>query len=185
MKANFNDFKEQFRKFNIYQKIALAVLVISIPLCIGLGVSAVSSNSVDKNTESAVSSMVTSSESASSQVASSQIASSSQAQSKAPVKIRLVSTSVEEDLEVQILDEEGNLVTGTAFKLTVKGNGNGYSKIWTVDDGFLKLTKLASGEYSVSIAEVDGYIVPEEPVKVKIAKKVEYKEIDVSDKVVD
>ena len=44
MKFNFENIKNTFNQFNIYQKIAGVVLAVAIPASIGLGVSSVSAN---------------------------------------------------------------------------------------------------------------------------------------------
>ena len=180
MKFNFEEIKTTFQNFNIYQKIAGVVLAVSIPLCIGLGVSAVAT-STDVDAGSSLSQLI------SSVVQSSSVAESSSAvsSSRGAVKISLKPSSVEEDLEVQVIDEYGRMIVGPEFELVVKGVKNGYNKTWKVNDGFLRLTKLPSGDYTVEIKEKEGYTIPEEPVKITVAKKVAYKEVDVSDKVVD
>ena len=182
MKFNFENIKTTFQNFNIYQKIAGVVLAVAIPACIGLGVTAVTASTTVSQDSSSISQLVSSIVQSSSMVASSSIAQSS---SMAPVKVTLKPSSVEEDLEVQVVDESGQMITGPEFELVVKGVKNGYNKTWKVNDGFLRLTKLPSGDYTVSIKEKEGYIIPTEPVKIKVEKKVEYKEVDVSDKVVD
>ena len=178
MKLAFNNLKNSFDNFNIYQKIASLVLLISVPVCIALGVSAISKSNIS-DSSSLISSIIAPS---SKPRSSSQASSSSQ---EGPVKVTLKPSSVEEDLEVQIVDENGELIVGPEFKLTIKGKSNGYNKTWTVNDGFLKLTKLASGQYLVSIEPMDGYIMPEEAIECKVEKKVAYEKVDVSDIVKD
>ncbi len=182
MKEIFANLLKEFQKFNTYQKVAAAVLALSIPLCLGMGISSVSSGSSSEDSGSL-------SLPSSSIVESSTPRSSSQetsSASKRNKKIHLIPASVEEDLEVQIVDENDEIVLNEKFVLHVKCAANGYSKYWTVDgDGFLRLPTIPSGVYTVSIEEIDGYDVPSEPVTVKVEKKVDYEKIDVSDKVVD
>ena len=181
MKFNFENIKTTFQNFNIYQKIAGVVLAVSIPVCIGLGMAAVTTGTTVEESSS-LSQLVSSVVHSSSVVQSSSQQSSS---SKPSVKIFLLPSSVEEDLEVKVVGENGQMIEGPEFELVVKGVKNGYNKTWKVNDGFLRLTKLPSGDYTVSIKEKDGYIIPDQDVKITVAKKVEYKEVDVSDKVVD
>ena len=182
MKFDIQKIKSTFQSFNTYQKIAGVVLALAIPLSIGLGISAIGANSgTDGGSFSQMVSSITSVVKPSSVISSSSLASSS----KKAVKVSLKPSSVEEDLEVQVVGENGQMIVGPEFKLIVKGTKNGYNKTWKVNDGFLRLTKLPSGDYTVAIEELDGYIIPEEPVKITVAKKVAYKEVDVSDKVVD
>ena len=181
MKFNFENIKTTFQNFNIYQKIAGVVLAVSIPVCIGLGMAAVTTGTTVEESSS-LSQLVSSVVHSSSVVQSSSQQSSS---SKPSVKIFLLPSSVEEDLEVKVVGENGQMIEGPEFELVVNGVKNGYNKTWKVNDGFLRLTKLPSGDYTVSIKEKDGYIIPDQDVKITVAKKVEYKEVDVSDKVVD
>ena len=181
MKKNITEFKKVFSEFNIYQKTAAVVLALSVVLCVSLGVNAMTkfartsgeSESVESSHPSSISTPSSSSEESTTSVI------------KDAIKVSLKPSSVEEDLEVKVVNEKGEMIVGPVFRLTVKGVKNGYSKTWEVNDGFLKLTKLPSGDYTVSIEPVDGYIVPSEPTKCKVEKKVEYKKIDVSDKLVD
>lgn len=177
MKSAFETFKSDFKKFNIYQKIAMVVLLLAIPLCLGMGVSAVSGG--DDDTTPPVVRPSPSPE------ATAEPTASPSPTPRADVEIFLVPASVEEDLEVQIMDKNDELVKGPEFFLTVQGVKNGYKKVWTVNDGFLKLTKLSSGDYTVTIDEKDGFIIKDRTVEITVAKKIDYEKIDVSDKVVD
>ena len=117
MKFNFENIKNTFNQFNIYQKIAGVVLAVAIPASIGLGVSSVSANAnIDQS--SSISQFLSSIPVISSMVESSSEQRSSSAVSK---KITLLPSSVEEDLEVQIVDEYGRMITGPEFELVVKG----------------------------------------------------------------
>ncbi|MBR4035340.1 MAG: hypothetical protein IKJ05_01250, partial [Oscillospiraceae bacterium] len=169
-----------FTGFNIYLKVAAVVLALAVPVSIGLGISAMTATS-ETGASGSISTLVSSIVS----TAPSSSAASSSSISKEAVKVTLKPSSVEEDLEVQVVGPDGNMIVGPEFKLIVKGAKNGYNKTWKVNDGFLRLTKLPSGDYTVSIEDLDGYIMPDEAVKITVAKKVAYKEVDVSDKVVD
>ena len=181
MKFNFENIKNTFAGFNIYQKAAAVVLTLAVPLFIGMGGATISTGGGADSGESSslpVSSIV-------SQAPSSSSVASSSSVSKEAVAVTLLPSSVEEDLEVQVVGPDGNMIVGPEFKLVVKGTKNGYNKTWKVNDGFLRLTKLPSGDYTVTIEDMDGYIMPDQAVKITVAKKVAYKEVDVSDKVVD
>ncbi|MEG2192081.1 MAG: GH25 family lysozyme [Oscillospiraceae bacterium] len=179
MKNLFTDMKKSVNAFNIYQKIATAILILAVPCSIALGVSAISQYNQSKQAGGGFSEIITSIVSPSKKPDS-----LSSAPSLAPIKVSLKPSSVEEDLEVQIVNENGELITGVEFRLVVKGAKNGYNKTWAVSDGFLKLTKLSGGDYIVTIKDRDGYIMPEE-LKCKVEKKVAYEKVDVSDKLVD
>ena len=178
MKSFFEKIKEAFSGFNNAQKIACGVLAVALVATVGLRASALSGyDGKDSTSLSRLFSSVTSIVSRSSSYSSEE--------SLPDVEVMLKASSVEEDLEVQIVDEKGNLVVGPEFTLTVKAKNGSYNKDWKVNDGFLKLTKIDGGEYSVTIQPLKGYIVPTEPLECKVEKKVAYKEVDVSELLVD
>lgn len=175
---------DKIKQLTIYQKIASLILVVAIPLVFYLFISAIGINEGNNSSSLSQSSSAVSSISrpASSSTHSS---SSSSASSKPNVLVSLLPSSVEEDLEVKVVGKDGQMIVGPEFELVVRGVVNGYNRTWKVNDGFLRLSKLPSGQYTVHMNDKEGYDIPAEPVKITVAKKVAYKEIDVSDKVVD
>lgn len=90
-------------------------------------------------------------------------------------RLSLVVTSVEKDLRIQVVDYEGDLVTGQRFLIEVTGQGE-YKDL--DKDGVVYIAQLPAGEYSVSLKPVEGYKVPLNPTKVKVKDQVEYLVID-------
>lgn len=89
-------------------------------------------------------------------------------------KLALVVTSVEQDLRVQVVDNEGHLVTGESFFVTV-----GEEEYKDLDqDGILYIADLKPGDYEVSLNRISGYKVPDNPTKIKVKDRVEYVAID-------
>ncbi|MEG1896105.1 MAG: hypothetical protein RR162_07665, partial [Oscillospiraceae bacterium] len=182
--------KKAFLTLNVTQQIAIGVLVLSVPLSITLGVSAFN-NALGASAEGAASLQESSSTVSSAVVpstveeSSSAFSSSTPVSSKAPIVVTLMPSSVEEDLEVQIVDKNGKLVVGPVFKMTVKGKKNDFNKTWDVNDGFLKLKKIESGDYTVSVLDVEGCIIPQKSVDCYVNEKVKYEKVDVSDKIKD
>ena len=183
MKISFQSIADKIKNFNRNQKIAAGVLTVAIGAGVITSVVTVSKYA-SANGEPISFSELSSFSSYISSMVSSASSEDSSSESKKDIKITLRPSSVEEDLEVQIVDEKGELITNDKFILTVKGKNVGYNKDWTVGDGFLKLTKLKAGNYTVSIRDKDGYIMPE-PIECKVAEKVKYVKMDVSDKLVD
>ncbi len=178
MKSFFEKIKNAFAGFNNAQKIACGVLAVALVATVGLRASALSGyDDKDSTSISQLFSSITSMYSMG--------PSYSSEESKPDVEITLKASSVEEDLEVQIVDEKGNLVVGPEFTLTVKAKNGSYNKDWKVNDGFLKLTKIDGGEYIVTIRPLKGYIVPADGLECKVEKKVAYKEVDVKELLVD
>ncbi|MDL2215824.1 hypothetical protein LJB77_02040 [Ruminococcaceae bacterium OttesenSCG-928-N02] len=111
---------------------------------------------------------------------------SSSSEEQGDIPVTLYASSVEADLEVQIQGPDGEVLTGVMFELVVT-YPNGNTKTWPIDDleGFLHLTRLTEGDYTVEILPMEGYIMPQEPTVCKVKPKVVYKPIDVDDLIVD
>ncbi len=82
----------------------------------------------------------------------------------------LVTTSVEHDLRIQILDSSGFIVTGIPFKVILKEQGSYKDQD---EDGVVYIGGLSAGEYEVTLEEVEDYEVPK-PTVVSVKDKVEY-----------
>lgn len=86
-------------------------------------------------------------------------------------RLSLVTTSVEKDLRIQIVDAEGVPVTGESFYVELDGLG----KYKDLDkDGVIYIGDLDAGEYYVELLPVDGYRVPLTETKIRVKDKVEY-----------
>lgn len=90
-------------------------------------------------------------------------------------KLSIIVTSVEQDLRVQVVDNDGKLVAGQSFFVTVGGEEE-YKDL--DQDGVIYIADLKPGDYQVSLNRISGYKVPEKPTKVKVKDKVEYVVID-------
>lgn len=84
--------------------------------------------------------------------------------------LSLVTTSVERDLRVQILDGAGNVVTGVPFVLNLKEQG---SYIDQDKDGVIYIGSLHAGEYEVTLTEAGDFEAPK-PIVVSVRDKVAY-----------
>lgn len=90
-------------------------------------------------------------------------------------RLSLVMTSVEKDLRIQIVNQEGAPVTGESFYVKLDGLG----KYKDLDkDGVIYIGDLDAGEYYVELLPVDGYKVPVTETKIRVKDKVEYLAID-------
>lgn len=85
--------------------------------------------------------------------------------------LSLVVTSVEKDLRVQVLDCEGNLVTGEKFCIILENVGEFED---TDEDGVIYIDSIASGEYKLYLKPVENYQVPMSITRVHVKNKVEY-----------
>ena len=87
----------------------------------------------------------------------------------------LMMSSVAKDLRIMIVDSAGNLVTGTPFQVTVEGAGE-YTD--SDEDGIIYIDGLRAGEYSVSMAEAEGYRVPNTITSIQVKQEIEYRVLD-------
>lgn len=108
-------------------------------------------------------------------------------------RLSLVVTSVEKDLRIQVVDNEGTPVEGESFyvELARDGSGNvasgsGEPESSTKEgtykdldkDGIIYIGDLESGEYFVKLEPISGYKVPVSQTRVKVKDKVEYLAIE-------
>lgn len=84
--------------------------------------------------------------------------------------LSFVTTSVERDLRVQILDGAGNVVTGVPFVVSLKEQG---SYIDQDKDGIVYISNLSAGDYEVTLTEAGEFEKPK-PTVVSVRDKVEY-----------
>ena len=82
----------------------------------------------------------------------------------------LIVTSVEQDMRIQVVDNEGTVITGIPFQLHVKdvGSYKDHDR-----DGVIYIGDLKAGNYEVSMDEVEGFEIPV-PAMVHVKEKVEY-----------
>lgn len=90
------------------------------------------------------------------------------------VKVTLLATSVEKDMRVRIVGNDGNPIEGQFFAIKI----NETDEYKDLDrDGIIYVPDLKAGEYQVSLEEKSGYAVPAGSIPVRVRDRVEYKEI--------
>jgi GH25 family lysozyme M1 (1,4-beta-N-acetylmuramidase) len=89
--------------------------------------------------------------------------------------ISLTASSVERDIRVKIVDDEGNPVTGQNFAVMVEDTG-----VYLDDDknGIIVVSDMKPGEYSLTLNDIEGFNVPQSPLTVKVKSIVSYTAID-------
>ncbi|MCM1568176.1 MAG: hypothetical protein NC081_01865 [Roseburia sp.] len=90
-------------------------------------------------------------------------------------RLSLMVTSVEKDLRVQVVDTQGNPVTGESFYVKLEGLGE-YKDL--DKDGIIYIGDLDAGEYYVELLPIAGYRVPANETRVRVKDKVEYVAIE-------
>ncbi len=89
--------------------------------------------------------------------------------------LSLITTSVEKDLRVQVVDYDGNPVTGQNFSVRLTDASASSADYRDLDqDGIIYAGGLSAGDYTVELLPVEGYKVPSSPVKVRVKDRVEY-----------
>lgn len=86
-------------------------------------------------------------------------------------RLSLIVTSVEKDLRIQIVDLNGEPVTGQSFFVAVEGLGE-YKDL--DQDGVIYIGDIDAGEYFVELKPIEGYKAPVSETKVRVKEKVEY-----------
>lgn len=86
--------------------------------------------------------------------------------------VSLMMSSVAKDLRIMIVDSVGRLVTGTPFTVKIQGMGE-YTD--SDRDGIVYIEGLRAGEYSVSLAEEEGFIVPNTITTIQVRQEIEYR----------
>ena len=90
-------------------------------------------------------------------------------------RLSLVATSIEKDLRIQIVDNEGIPVTGESFYVRLDGLGD-YKDL--DQDGIIYIGDLDSGDYYIELLPIEGYKVPVSETRVHVKDKVEFLAID-------
>ena len=89
-------------------------------------------------------------------------------------KLSLLVSSIERDLRVMVIDENGDAVQGEKFYVTVEGIGD-YKDLDA--DGFIYIGGIKPGSYYVSLKETGDYQMPDK-VKVSVKDKIEFVKLD-------
>ncbi|MBP5197786.1 MAG: glycoside hydrolase family 25 protein [Lachnospiraceae bacterium] len=86
-------------------------------------------------------------------------------------RLSLMITSVEKDLRIRVVDDEGNIVTGESFLIKVDDLGE-YKDL--DKDGVIYIGDITPGQYYVSLKSLSGYRVPTTSTRIQVKDKVEY-----------
>lgn len=85
--------------------------------------------------------------------------------------LSLITSSIEKDLRIHIVNGSGQKMTGHVFEVQI-GENEFYKD--NDRDGEIYISDLTPGEYSVSLGAVEGFYVPEEPTLVSVKEHIEY-----------
>lgn len=89
--------------------------------------------------------------------------------------LTVLASSVERDIRVKIVDDQGDVVSGEEFAVEVADTG-----VYVDDDrdGVILISDIKPGEYKVTLNEQPGFNVPASPVNVRVKSIVSYTVID-------
>jgi GH25 family lysozyme M1 (1,4-beta-N-acetylmuramidase) len=89
--------------------------------------------------------------------------------------ISLTASSVERDIRIKIVDDDGNPITGQDFAVMVEDTG-----VYLDDDrnGIIVISDMKPGEYNLTLNDIEGFNVPQSPLTVKVKSIVSYTAID-------
>lgn len=88
------------------------------------------------------------------------------------IKVNVMMDSVGQDLRIMVIDALGNLAVGARFEANIENSGTYVDEDC---DGIIYVDHLREGDYYVSLADIEGYIVPHTKTMIKISKTLEYK----------
>lgn len=95
---------------------------------------------------------------------------------RAPVRLEIEATAVQQSVGVTVMDADSGLpVLGQDFEVQLTPK-SGKASTYTLDPetGTLLIKQVSIGEYTVSVAEREGFVTPE-PVTLAVKEKVQYK----------
>lgn len=95
-------------------------------------------------------------------------------------RLSLIVTSVEKDLRIQVVDNEGSPVSGESFFVELSDEKEeNVSRYKDLDkDGIIYIGDLAAGDYTVNLSPIIGYKTPASGTRVKVKERVEYLPIE-------
>ena len=94
-------------------------------------------------------------------------------------------SSIEKDLKIKFLDDVSGRIKGVPFEITVTKEGSTQKETHKDEDmdGIIHLKDLEGGNYVVTLAEIEGYIIRKNPVTFAVKEKIEYEKIEIKDEV--
>ncbi len=96
------------------------------------------------------------------------------------MNISITTTSIEKDLKIKIVDENKNLVAGQPFVVVVTPVGETDGTEYSDDDmdGIIYIKSIASGDYTVELQEIEGFLVTENPITANVKDQIAYEKIE-------
>ena len=162
----------KFSRMPLGKALAALCCALVITLSCGAGIAFTAVNAA--NNSSSVSTSV--SQPVSSQVQSQPEATATPEPTQAPVRLEIEATAVQQSVGITVMDADNGLpVLGQDFEVQLQpDSGKASSYTLDPDTGTLLIKQVSIGDYTVSLAERDGFVTPE-PVSLSVKEKVQYK----------
>ncbi len=90
-------------------------------------------------------------------------------------KVTMLATSVEKDLRIKVLDDDGKAIAGQEFAIEVEGVGT-YADLDR--NGMIYVADLKPGDYEITMYEMEGFEVPKKPLTARVKAIVSYAAIE-------
>lgn len=111
------------------------------------------------------------------------------------IMVYLLSSSIEKDLKIKIVDEDETLIEGQEFEITVyeadayseasqeetEAGGESYTDEDT--DGIIYIEEIEAGDYIVELSEIEGYEAAENTLLVTVTGEIAYEYVDVTSEI--
>ena len=103
------------------------------------------------------------------------------------ITVRIKYTSIERDLKLKIVDEDGDLVKGFPFVVNVRVKGEDAGTDYTDEDmdGIIHIKDIEGGEYKILLQELEGIIIKKNNITAKVKGQIEYEKIEIEDEIQD
>ena len=103
------------------------------------------------------------------------------------ITVRMKYTSIERDLKLKIVDEDGDLVKGFPFVVNVRVKGEDAGTDYTDEDmdGIIHIKDIEGGEYKILLQELEGIIIKKNNITAKVKGQIEYEKIEIEDEIQD
>mgnify|MGYP003303604279 CR=1 FL=1 len=103
------------------------------------------------------------------------------------INVRITTTSIERDLKIKIVDENGNLVKGFPFIVTVTPNDGETGEDFDDHDmdGIIHIKDLEGGKYKVLLQELEGIIIEKNEITADVKGQIEYEKVEIENEIKD
>ena len=90
-------------------------------------------------------------------------------------RLTLLATSIEKDLRIKVVDDNGKAVAGYPFLVNIEGVGTFEDED---KDGLIYVSDLKQGKYEISLQEMKGFTVPTDSLTARVKAIVSYTVIE-------